>query len=369
MRPQIKVGDTVGLRTDGDIRITKKAPKPLLADAKVGDPCKRRDGKWVQIYHISDNSPAPIMCKSNAGGYDSFLLDGTCPWYPIDRSIIEWQPLAPEGTAEWGKQMLLLGKKIKNISCTMPNTHLSLDDKNRVCIHTTPSSMNDGGDPICYIDFWILYNYVVAGEIGWQIYEPKIAEKPLLANPKEGTAEWAKQMMLLGRVISRTNNNDQWKLELDSVYRYCIKNAKWLLEADIKCWTDLVIDTGWKIYEPEPKFEVGQFVEYHNAPDETFIGYIEEIDNGDYWVFFYSDTIDLELVDGSLLSAFAAKDVVLDFGNGIKGVIEIVTDGLIGINEVCHNSRICVMWTSFLTEPMQSIVEAVLERQEIEEEG
>jgi len=168
---------------DRILRIVKKAPKPLLADAKVGDPCKRRDGKWVQIYHISDNSPAPIMCKSNAGGYDSFFLDGTCLWHPIDRSIIEWQPLAPEGTAEW-----------------------------------------------------------------------------------------AKQMMLLGRVISRTNNNDQWKLEFDSVYRYCIKNAKWLLEADIKCWTDLVIDTGWMVMKipadfipfhmhvQPTKFEVGQFV-------------------------------------------------------------------------------------------------------------
>jgi hypothetical protein len=249
------------------------APRPLLADAKVGDPCKRRDGKWVQIYHISD-SPAPIMCKSNAGGYDSFLLDGTCPCRPIDRSIIEWQPLAPEGTAEWGKQMLLLGKKIKNISCTMPNTHLSLDDKNRVCIHTTPSSMNDGGDPICYIDFWILYNYVVAGEIGWQIYEPKIAEKPLLANPKEGSSEWAWQMMLLGHKVIRRGLERVFNIN-DCGHVICC-NGKYTYPTYLDFSTIEHVND-WSIYEPEPKFEVGQFVEYHNAPDETFIGYIEEI--------------------------------------------------------------------------------------------
>jgi len=84
-------------------------PKPLLAEAKVGDLCQRRDGKYVQVDSISYDRPCPIMCKSDIGGMDCFGWDGkNYNALAGEKDIIHTEPLAPEGTAEWAWQMLML---------------------------------------------------------------------------------------------------------------------------------------------------------------------------------------------------------------------------------------------------------------------
>lgn len=90
-------------------------PEPLLADAKVGDLCKRMDGKWVQVDSYSNDRPCPIMCKSDIGGQDCFTLDGRNHNAVNDsKDIIHTEPLAPEGSAEWALQMWKLGNDIRN---------------------------------------------------------------------------------------------------------------------------------------------------------------------------------------------------------------------------------------------------------------
>jgi hypothetical protein len=82
------------------LQLDPPEPKPLLADAKVGDLCKTDLDEWIQIDDAPE-PPSPIL-------------------YHIDRpfkgNIIHTEPLAPEGTAEWAWQMLVLGKKIARTS-------------------------------------------------------------------------------------------------------------------------------------------------------------------------------------------------------------------------------------------------------------
>lgn len=86
---------------------TDTPKKPLLADAKVGWVCKRRDGKYVQI----DGVPPDTLYFESSG-----IL-----YYPegnisLDREdlldVISCEPLAPEHTPEWAWQMMLLGNKV-----------------------------------------------------------------------------------------------------------------------------------------------------------------------------------------------------------------------------------------------------------------
>lgn len=100
------------LQRDGEL--DPPEPKPLLADAKVGDLCQRRDGKWVQICEVHGNSvfryPNPIkhthiiICDETGD---------TEHWGKVeDADIISCEPLADEGSAEWALQMMKLGKTI-----------------------------------------------------------------------------------------------------------------------------------------------------------------------------------------------------------------------------------------------------------------
>jgi len=132
-------------------------PKPLLADAKVGDLCKRRDGKYVQVDSYSDDRPCPIMCKSDIGGQDCFTLDGrNHNAVNNDKDIIFTEPLAPEGTAEWALQMMKLGKKVIKPNSISPY----ILKANHIVRY---------GDNISWdVGHWLR---VFDGTIGWQIYK------------------------------------------------------------------------------------------------------------------------------------------------------------------------------------------------------
>ena len=89
-------------------------PKPLLADARVGDLCKRHDGSFCQITDVIDGFPK-LWKTANLEFHTS---DGV--YYPICTNadntspIIATEPLAPEGTAEWAWQMLMLQKPVSH---------------------------------------------------------------------------------------------------------------------------------------------------------------------------------------------------------------------------------------------------------------
>lgn len=86
-----------------------KTDKPLLADAKVGDLCQRRDGKWIEL----DVSASEHKIMKDGSCYPPNGRCSDCEETKFD--IIATEPLAPEGSKEWAKQMLLLGHKITNI--------------------------------------------------------------------------------------------------------------------------------------------------------------------------------------------------------------------------------------------------------------
>mgnify|MGYP001377411416 CR=1 FL=1 len=57
----------------------------------------------------------------------------------------------------------------------------------------------------------------------------------------------------------------------------------------------------------------------------------------------------------------SAKDVIVDFGNGIKGQITKGKWGIVVLDE--HNDWIAEIDPDALEEPMRSVVEALLARQ------
>ena len=93
--------------------------KPLLADAKVGDLCKRRDGKYVQIIRIDTCHKYPYRYRDNEYCGDERGVTVTGSWICDDNDkrsldIIATEPLAEVGTAEWAWQMLMLQKPVSH---------------------------------------------------------------------------------------------------------------------------------------------------------------------------------------------------------------------------------------------------------------
>ena len=84
-----------------------KEPKPLLAKAKVGDLCQRRDGKWVQIDRLLSIGGMPWICYE-IGGLRYINNGEQLNSKLSELGIISTEPLAPEGTAEWAWQMQTL---------------------------------------------------------------------------------------------------------------------------------------------------------------------------------------------------------------------------------------------------------------------
>jgi len=95
------------------LRIIKKAEsKLLLADAKVGDLVKLRNGKYKQLKYAETSYPIRF-------GYDEFGLTVYVSETGMyrkkgedERDIVEHQPLAPEGSAEWTRQMQKMGHSV-----------------------------------------------------------------------------------------------------------------------------------------------------------------------------------------------------------------------------------------------------------------
>ena len=88
-------------------------PKPLLADAQVGDLCRRRDGKWVQIDRLLSIGGMPWICYE-IGGLRYINNGEQLNSKLSELGIISTEPLAPEGTAEWAWQMLMLQKPVSH---------------------------------------------------------------------------------------------------------------------------------------------------------------------------------------------------------------------------------------------------------------
>lgn len=86
--------------------------KPLLADAKVGDLCRLRNGGYTQIESVKRRSGKTWYDRTDryASYPDGRLFKGK----NNEPDIIATEPLATEGTAEWAWQMLMLQKPVSH---------------------------------------------------------------------------------------------------------------------------------------------------------------------------------------------------------------------------------------------------------------
>lgn len=155
------------------LRIVKKAPRPILADAQVCWICKHRNGAYSQIDGIDYPCPVTDCISIGKNRYDR---DGKHsgedmrlnPNSGLD--IISTEPLATEGSAEWGKQRALLG----NIVTLTHNEIYKIE--NGKLYEAFPNNDFDvwrlvAEDGVGYWDKWI------KDQTGWQIYEPEPAPR------------------------------------------------------------------------------------------------------------------------------------------------------------------------------------------------
>ena len=144
-----------------------KEPKPLLAEAKVGDLCQRRDGKWVQIDRLVSFGGLPWICYE-AGG-QRYINTGTMLDYKRSNlDILSTEPLAPEGTAEWVWQMAKLGIETK---CHERKIRVAKSGLIEVCYNGMAYAM-----PLTQSKENRQYAIDKISECspdGWQLYEPK----------------------------------------------------------------------------------------------------------------------------------------------------------------------------------------------------
>jgi hypothetical protein len=134
-------------------------PKPLLADAKVADLVKLETGKWHTIKTIVQQHESCLdflVYGLDNGRYYAPNGNGMRTDNP---RIVEWQPLAPEGTVEWAWQMMLLGNKVTD----MNTVYWRIDN---LVIWKNPEAIgNIAQTPNCWI--------AEKASTGWRLYEPE----------------------------------------------------------------------------------------------------------------------------------------------------------------------------------------------------
>ena len=86
--------------------------KPLLADARVGDLCRLRNGGYTQIESVKGRSGKTWYDRTD--GYTSYPDGRLFKGENNEPDIIHTEPLAEVGTAEWAWQMLMLQKPVSH---------------------------------------------------------------------------------------------------------------------------------------------------------------------------------------------------------------------------------------------------------------
>lgn len=154
-----------------------KQPKPLLADAKVGDLVKLRNGSYSQIVEVKDGSVFKYQNPEVIGSVALFWCDengDTSRWGKVkDVDIVHTEPLAPEGTKEWAWQQMLLGNEVWNPELDSHKTKRTMSqvlsiyyiDGGNVMVRNLSGERSVLG--VQKDSYWTNY----AEPTGWQIYE------------------------------------------------------------------------------------------------------------------------------------------------------------------------------------------------------
>jgi len=344
-------GGTIKIRP---LRIVEKAPRRLLADAQVGDILMVESANNIFCYEqISYIGNGYIHTDNEMGGFaydvDTGIdLDANA----IVRKIL---PLAPEGTAEWAWQMMLLGKEVTVFD--QPNRHLRILDSK-----IKDSNVNGFWNGKGYIDF---KNSAV--KTGWQIYnepEPLLADAKVgwLCEMSDGTYNQIKEIVEKPNLPKRFVLKDEVRckhkgsnaasvtraFQEDGTYysHFCGKEpeftttiisceplaaegtAEWawqmnkllgkrvmhahsnritegnITDTNKDMFLAITFDTGWQLYSPQPQVEVGDWVKRTHA---KHVCYGRVITNN-------SDTtgmLKLQYTDGDSSWAYASDYIVI----------------------------------------------------------
>lgn len=134
-------------------------PRPLLADAKVGDLCQLRNGIYEQIERRESIDCVDYVVLH--GCYYDLRGKAMNRAYGNIKDIISTEPLAPKGTKDWAWQMMLLGKKICHRKAPSIYYHKPTHYVKRVVRENCTDDMS--------ADVW----HNGADTTGWQLYEPE----------------------------------------------------------------------------------------------------------------------------------------------------------------------------------------------------
>jgi len=211
-------------------------PKPLLADAKVGDlvtiKTKHGELEYEPVFHVTDTSVYAGRDGKINRYYEYSKIDGTCA---MDNRflIVAIEPLAAEGSAEWAWQMwCLLEKEIAPVNFTA-KTYRELNPK-KPCI--TCFYAHDVNYWKAHKDEWLHY----AESTQWQLYEPKQepcpacngtgkVEKPA---PAFRVGDWVTDGVINGSITSLTDDLAWVKTEFYE-YRMSLRNLTPISSSEI----------------------------------------------------------------------------------------------------------------------------------------
>ena len=189
-----------------------------------------------------------------------------------------------------------------------------------------------------------------------------IATEPLA---EVGSAEWAWQMMLLGKKVTYGSITDSYWLMVggECEYRKNDNSQQDTWRRDKHEFLNAHGETHtWQLYEPkpEPSFAVGDVVRHHSSPYDCGVGYIVEIDGNNACVFFVDD-MDTEVVSMSELSRCNPSEVIVKIGC-LEGTVR---KDIYGKFKLVHpNNYASLIWLSALDTPIRSFVESLLKAQE-----
>ena len=328
-------------------------PKPLLADAKVGDLCQRMDGKWVQIETLCSLGGMPWICYE-IGGLRYINNGEQLNTKDRNLDIIDYHPLAPEGSAEWAWQMLMLGKTVYNPSYYYSSSHGLI----------APNMLGNCSKQ----------SFVGRQEpSGWQLYkEPKPEpdkEPEIVAHKQHANClVCGKEIegLLDGHVTVSIKRYSISSLYESTYSHYC---GKCFLELGFDATERELRNRQQPIAEPKPEpakeqFDVGDWVEFIDAGGRKSQGkYLSNTDGNAIIVLDITSNMRVVVHTTKIIRKLSPIDVEVDFGFA-KGRILSRTSGNV---KVLNNKSVVIasIIVSEITNPTtRSLVESLLEAQE-----
>lgn len=360
------------------IYVEPEQPKPLLADAQVGDLCKHRNGDWSQIIDTNGTyilgQPIRTTLKDSQKINRNFCLSGHhfTMQFGGEYDIIHWEPLAQEGSAEWALQMLLLGKKV---------TKQHLHDSGNVywCFCDRPRCVQEFNCGTLQImvtpEIWVK----TVDKCGWRIYaEPKPESqrkgygikdlKPdnLYLNIKPSTpADWCfdkKNLLVL------VDNNFKGIVGENVTREQVGEIAKLLTEP--KPESENIIhghipaDMHLKYFHLH-EFKVGDWVEFIDVGGHKSQGkYLSKAFDNAILVRDITYNTRCIVPTTKIIRKLKPSEVVLHFGSGISGTIKRWDSTTFHIFH--GNSKFSKIHIDALDAPTREFVESLLKAQDEE---